>query len=63
MAFSDGPSIPLALYTEGASPHEVALAGAAPASAFLKEKPKRPVGGKAYDSDPLARISKSGASR
>ena len=53
MAFADGPSIPLALYTEGASPHGVVLAGAALASAFLTEKPKRPVGGKAYDSHPL----------
>jgi hypothetical protein len=54
VAFSDGPSIPLALYTEGASPHEVALAGAALASAFLKEKPKRrPIGDKAHDPDPL----------
>ena len=53
MAFSDGPSIPLALYTEGASPHGVVLAGAALASAFLRENPKRSVGGKAHDSHPL----------
>jgi transposase len=54
MAFSDGSSVPLALHTESASPHEVTLVPEATlASAFLKEKPKRLVGEKAYDSDPL----------
>ena len=53
MAFSDGSSIPLALYTESASPHEVTLVGATLASGFLKDKPERLVGDKAYDSDPL----------
>ncbi len=46
--FSDGPSIPLALYTEGASPHEVALAGAALASALLEKPKSRPIGDKAH---------------
>jgi hypothetical protein len=53
MAFSDGSSVPLALYTESASPHEVTLVGATLASAFLKEKPQRLVGDRAYDSDTL----------
>ncbi len=53
MAFSDGSSIPLALHTESASPHEVSLVEATLASGFLKEKPKRLIGDKAYDSDPL----------
>ncbi len=53
MAFSDGSSVPLALYTESASPHEVTLVEATLASAFLKEKPQRLVGDRAYDSDPL----------
>jgi transposase len=53
MAFSDSSSIPLALHTESASPHEVNLVGETLESAFLKEKPKRLVGDKAYDSDPL----------
>ena len=53
MAFSDGSSSPLALYTASASLHEVTLVEATLASGFLKEKPKRLVGDKAYDSDPL----------
>ena len=53
MAFSDGSSVPLALHAESPSPHEVTLVEATLASAFLKEKPKRLVGDKAYDSDPL----------
>jgi transposase len=53
MAFSDGSSSPLALHTESASPHELTLVEATLASGFLKEKPERLVGDKAYDSDPL----------
>lgn len=53
MAFSDGSSVPLALHAESASPHEVSLVEATLASAFLKEKPERLIGDKAYDSDPL----------
>jgi transposase len=53
VAFSDGSSSPLALHTESASPHEVSLVEATLASAFLKEKPERLIGDKAYDSDPL----------
>jgi hypothetical protein len=53
MAFSDSSSVPLALHTESASPHEVSLVEATLASSFLREKPKRLIGDKAYDSDPL----------
>jgi len=53
MAFSDGSSVPLALHAESASPHEVTLVEGTLASAFLKEQPKRLIGDKAYDSDPL----------
>jgi transposase len=53
MAFSDSTSIPLALHTESASPHEVSLVGPTLESSFLKEMPERLVGDKAYDSDPL----------
>ena len=53
MALSDGSSSPLALHTESASPHEITLVEATLASVFLKEKPKRLIGDKAYDSDPL----------
>ena len=53
MAFSDSSSVPLALHAESASPHEVSLVEPTLASAFLKEKPERLIGDKAYDSDPL----------
>jgi len=53
MAFSDGSCVPLALHAESASPHEVTLVEATLASAFLTERPKRLIGEKAYDSDPL----------
>jgi Transposase DDE domain len=52
--FREGSSIPLALHTESASPHEVTLVEPTTlASAFVKEKPERLIGDKAYDSDPL----------
>jgi transposase len=53
MAFSDGSSVPLALHAESASPHEVTLVEETLASGFLREKPERLVGDKAYDSEPL----------
>jgi transposase len=53
MAFSDGSSVPLAIHTESASPHEITLVEATLASSFLREKPKRLIGDKAYDSDSL----------
>jgi hypothetical protein len=53
MAFSDGSCVPLALHTESASPHEVTLVEVILASGFLKQKPERLIGEKAYDSDPL----------
>jgi transposase len=53
MALSDGSSSPLALHTESASPHEVTLVGETLERRFLKEKPERLIGDKAYDCDPL----------
>ena len=53
MAFSDGSSVPLAVHTESARLHEVTLVQATLEAGFLKEKPKRLVGDRAYDSDPL----------
>ena len=53
MAFSDGSSVPLALHAQSASPHEVTLVEPTLQSAFVKEKPERLIGDKAYDSDPL----------
>lgn len=41
------------MHTEGASPHEVTLVEATLAGSFLEEKPKRLIGDKAYDSEPL----------
>ncbi len=53
MAVADGSSIPLAIHAESASPHEVTLVGQTLATSFLKEKPERLVGDRAYDSDQL----------
>jgi transposase len=53
MAFSDGSCAPLALHTESASPHEVTLVRETLPRGFVREKPERLVGDKAYDSDPL----------
>jgi transposase len=53
MAFSDGSSIPLSVHAESASPHEVTLVEETLARGFLQGKPKRLIGDKAYDSDPL----------
>jgi transposase len=53
MALSDGSSSPLSVHTESASPHEVTLVGPTLERSFLKEKPERLIGDKAYDSDPL----------
>jgi transposase len=53
MTFSDGSSVPLSVHTESDSPHEVALVGPTLASGFLNEQPKRLIGDKAHDSDPL----------
>lgn len=55
MALADGAGLPLAVYTESASPHEVRLVEATVASRFLQVKPKRLIGDAAYDSDPLDR--------
>jgi len=53
MAVADGSSIPLAIHAQSASPQEVTLVGQALATNFLKEKPERLVGERAYDSDLL----------
>src|SRR5215216_4924068 len=53
MALSDGSSSPLSVHTESASPHELTLVGPTLERRFLKEKPERLIGDKAYDSDPL----------
>ena len=53
MVVADGSGLPLALNAASASPHEVTLVEQTLESRFVKEKPKRLIGDRAYDSDPL----------
>ena len=53
MAVADGFGLPLAVHTESASPHEVRLVAQTVCERFTDERPKKMIGDKAYDSDPL----------
>lgn len=53
MAVADAAGLPLSVYTESASPHEVTLVGETLLQSFTAELPERLIGDKAYDSDPL----------
>lgn len=54
MAFSDGSSVPLSVHTQRVLARTKSpFVGPTLANAFLKEKPERLIGDKAYDSDPL----------
>lgn len=53
MAIVDNRSIPIALLVESASPHESRLAIPTVRSSYLRNKPDRLIGDKAYDSDEL----------
>jgi transposase len=53
MAVADSSGLPLAVSVASASPHEVTLVEQTLESGFLLEKPKRLIGDRAYDSDPL----------
>ena len=53
MAVADSTGLPVAIYTESASPHEVTLVRKTLVERFVDEKPERLIGDKAYDSDPL----------
>lgn len=53
MAVADSVGFPVAVYMESASPHEVKLVGETLLERFTDEAPKRLIGDKAYDSDPL----------
>lgn len=53
MAVADCAGLPVAIYTESASPHEVTLVRKTLVERFTDEKPQRLIGDKAYDSDPL----------
>jgi transposase len=53
MAMADGFGLPLAILAESASPHEVKLVEQTVCERFTDERPKKMIGDKAYDSDPL----------
>ena len=53
MAMADAAGLPLAVYAESATPHEVTLVRETLLETFTDELPDRLIGDKAYDSDPL----------
>src|SRR5689334_9847286 len=55
MAIADGHGLPLAVWTESASPAENTLVAATLEARFIAEVPERLIGDKAYDSDGLDR--------
>lgn len=53
MVIADASGLPLAVHTSSASPHEVTLVQATLAETLTVRRPRRIVGDRAYDSDPL----------
>jgi len=53
MAVADRSGIPISVHAASASPHEVSLVKETLEALFVADKPKRLVGDRAYDSDPL----------
>lgn len=53
MAIGDSAGLPVSVYEESASPHEVTLVERTVESRFTEAKPDNLIGDKAYDSDPL----------
>ena len=53
MAVADRAGLPVAVYVAAASPHEVTLVDETLAARFVRPLPRRLIGDKAYDSDPL----------
>jgi len=53
MAVADRSGLPVSVCIASASPHETALVQSVLDQRFLADKPKRLIGDKAYDSDPL----------
>jgi transposase len=53
MGIADSHGLPLAIFTESASPAEVTLVERAVQERFLTDAPQRLIGDKAYDSDKL----------
>ena len=61
MAIADRAGLPLAVWVDSASPHEVTLVETTLDQSFLNEPPLRLIGDKAYDSDGLdARLRDQG---
>lgn len=61
MAIADSAGLPIAIYEESATPHEVTLVRGTLESRFTADKPERLIGDKAYDSDPLDEMLKEQA--
>lgn len=53
MAIADRNGLPVAIWTTGASTHEIKLVENTIESRFIKKNPELIIGDKAYDSDPL----------
>jgi transposase len=53
MMVADNASLPLAIHATSSSPHEVTLVGETLLQSFIAEQPRRLIGDKAYNSDPL----------
>jgi transposase len=53
MVVADFNGLPLAADTASASPHEVTLVRDTLSARFTRQRPRRLIGDKAYDSDPL----------
>ena len=53
MAVADRTGLPLATWVASASPHEVTLVESTLEARFVEEVPRRLIGDRAYDSDPL----------
>lgn len=53
MAVADRAGLPLAMCAASASPHEVTLVAPTLDSRFVAETPRRLIGDRAYDADPL----------
>lgn len=53
MAIADASGLPISVWTGAANTHEVKLVEKAIKARFIKQKPKRIIGDKAYDSDKL----------
>ena len=53
MLIADKNGLPVAAYIDEASPHEVTLVHKTLAARFVEALPKRLIGDRAYDSDPL----------